>query len=683
NLDLSDIDSVDPTLEAATLHKFDMHLYKSSLNETHVKWLIKCYKILEELHPRIVPKGVTMDELPNDAIGLYVHHFQQGGLRVAVGALLPPGAAVETHLTLPANRLESIPPKTRDIETVEIPCKKVLAEKEKKAEVTIAIKVDDDAPAKKVIGKRRVRGDHSKPLETLANEEHISDSAYAARLNALRNQNDEHGSPYHEVVHENVDEHAVDGGGQGAEDLVNEGNGDNTGRLSRLRTQPSPANQSGRHIDSVAKPAHFLDKKGAKNLTADHLSRLENPYENVLDPKEINETFPLEMLSMVTFRGDSSAPWFADFANYYAGNFIVKGMTSQQKNKFFKDVKHYFWDEPFLFKIYADQVIRRCVHGKEALDILEAYHNGPTGGHHGANLIAKKARSRLHEGTNIFSWPSIICRNGLKRKRSPPMTPELFVMLKYEVTHRLSTAYHPQTSGQVEVSNYGLKRILERTIDENRASWFLALGWHLEEIHVTWAHLEKKRTRLRLYTKYLEEPRIQSVEMVANYKLIEQELSLLELEMGQKWGFQQCKVKGVVVVQLQESDKEVTTLTWWPRVDIEAFILHWHSSSAGLLQLASVIEFKLSFQWFHGLFLVLKVLPMQLGKSILALYQALCKFGSPSPPFILLKTCGISLFLGQGSSGGGERSLPIGFDAWGRLVTSWEAWREEKRCTWL
>ncbi|GJT88919.1 reverse transcriptase domain-containing protein [Tanacetum coccineum] len=45
------------------------------------------------------------------------------------------------------------------------------------------------------------------------------------------------------------------------------------------------------------------------------------------------------------------------------------------------------------------------------------------------------------------------------------------VMLKYGVTHRLSTAYHPQTSGQVEVSNRGLKRILERTVGENRASW--------------------------------------------------------------------------------------------------------------------------------------------------------------------------------------------------------------------
>nr|GEY34933.1 DNA-directed DNA polymerase [Tanacetum cinerariifolium] len=138
-----------------------------------------------------------------------------------------------------------------------------------------------------------------------------------------------------------------------------------------------------------------------ENLAADHLSRLEKPYENVLDPKEINKTFPLETLSMVTFCGDSSAPWFADFANYHAGNFIVKGMTSQQKNKFFKDVKHYFWDDPFLFKIYADQVIQRCVHGKEALDILEACHNGSTGGHHGANLTAKKI---FDAG---FFWPTI------------------------------------------------------------------------------------------------------------------------------------------------------------------------------------------------------------------------------------------------------------------------------------
>nr|GEW44217.1 reverse transcriptase domain-containing protein [Tanacetum cinerariifolium] len=102
-----------------------------------------------------------------------------------------------------------------------------------------------------------------------------------------------------------------------------------------------------------------IDMKGAENLAADHLSRLENPHQNVLDPKEINESFPLKTLNSISSHGNSSTPWFTDFANYHAGNFIVKGMSSQQKNKFFKDVKHYFWDDPFLFKICADQVIRR------------------------------------------------------------------------------------------------------------------------------------------------------------------------------------------------------------------------------------------------------------------------------------------------------------------------------------
>ncbi|GJS42884.1 reverse transcriptase domain-containing protein [Tanacetum coccineum] len=139
----------------------------------------------------------------------------------------------------------------------------------------------------------------------------------------------------------------------------------------------------------------------AENLAADHLSRLENPHQGDLEKKEINETFPLETLRMITFHGDSSTLWFADIANYHAGNFIVKGMSSQQKKKFFKDVKHYFWDDPYLFRICADQVIRRYVHGQEAIHILTACHNGPTRGHHGANYTAKKV---FDSG---FYWPTI------------------------------------------------------------------------------------------------------------------------------------------------------------------------------------------------------------------------------------------------------------------------------------
>ncbi|GKC15732.1 reverse transcriptase domain-containing protein [Tanacetum coccineum] len=98
---------------------------------------------------------------------------------------------------------------------------------------------------------------------------------------------------------------------------------------------------------------------------------------------------------------NESTPWFADFENYHAGNFIIKGMSTQQKRKFFKDVKHYFWDDPYLFRICADQIIRRCVSGHEALEILKACQEGPTGGHHSANLTARKV---FDAG---FFWPTI------------------------------------------------------------------------------------------------------------------------------------------------------------------------------------------------------------------------------------------------------------------------------------
>nr|GFB58216.1 reverse transcriptase domain-containing protein [Tanacetum cinerariifolium] len=128
------------------------------------------------------------------------------------------------------------------------------------------------------------------------------------------------------------------------------------------------------------------DKKGTENLTTDHLSRLENPHKDVFENKYINENFPLETLSKIS---SGSTSWFADFANFHVGNFIIKGMSSKQKKKLFKDVKHYFWDDPF-FRICADQIIQMCVHGKEAYDIVKAFHKRPTEGHHGANFTAKK-----------------------------------------------------------------------------------------------------------------------------------------------------------------------------------------------------------------------------------------------------------------------------------------------------
>nr|GEZ17828.1 reverse transcriptase domain-containing protein [Tanacetum cinerariifolium] len=211
------------------------------------------------------------------------------------------------------------------------------------------------------------------------------------------------------------------------------------------------------------------DKKRAENLAANHLSRLENPREGDLEKREINKTFPLETFGMISFSGDSSIPWFTDIANYHARNFVVKGMLSQQKKKFFKDVKHYFWEDPYLLRICVDQVIRRCVYGQEAVDILTACHNEPTEGHHAlptndARVVIKFLKSLFAR----FGTPRAIISN-----RGTYFCNDQFskVMLKYGVTHCLSTAYHPQTSRQVEVSNHGLEHILERTVGENQASW--------------------------------------------------------------------------------------------------------------------------------------------------------------------------------------------------------------------
>ncbi|GJV62171.1 reverse transcriptase domain-containing protein [Tanacetum coccineum] len=181
------------------------------------------------------------------------------------------------------------------------------------------------------------------------------------------------------------------------------------------------------------------DKKGAENLAADHLSRLVNPHEGDLEKKEINQTFPLETLGIISSHNDSSTLW-----------------------------------------IGGDQVIRRCVHGQEAIDILTACHNGPTKGHHGANYTAKKLFG------SDFYWPANYCdAHDMGIDFMGPFLSSRGNKLKYGVTHRLSTTYHPQTSRQVEVLNRGLKRILERIVGENHASWSDKLDDALWAFHIT------------------------------------------------------------------------------------------------------------------------------------------------------------------------------------------------------
>nr|GEW07466.1 reverse transcriptase domain-containing protein [Tanacetum cinerariifolium] len=91
------------------------------------------------------------------------------------------------------------------------------------------------------------------------------------------------------------------------------------------------------------------DRKRPENVAANQLSRIEN--DESIDDSEVDDNFPGETLMDINTR---NKPWFADFANYLVVDIIPKGMTYQQKNKFFSDLKHYFWEEPYLFKLCSD-----------------------------------------------------------------------------------------------------------------------------------------------------------------------------------------------------------------------------------------------------------------------------------------------------------------------------------------
>ncbi|GKB20606.1 reverse transcriptase domain-containing protein [Tanacetum coccineum] len=131
------------------------------------------------------------------------------------------------------------------------------------------------------------------------------------------------------------------------------------------------------------------DNKGAKNLAADRLSQLENPDLGKLTRAEIRDLFPEERLMAISDKNNE--PWYADYANYLASRVLPFRSTRQEKQKFFSDLRHYFWDEPFMFKQCADRIIRICVVEDEAAQILQQCHSGPSRGHHGIATTARKA----------------------------------------------------------------------------------------------------------------------------------------------------------------------------------------------------------------------------------------------------------------------------------------------------
>jgi len=119
-------------------------------------------------------------------------------------------------------------------------------------------------------------------------------------------------------------------------------------------------------------------------------------------------------------------PWFADMTNYKATKFIPEDFTWQQRKKFLHEENHYVWDEPYLFKIGVDNLLRRCVDNEEAKKILWQCHNSPYGGHFNGERPPQKyfnlvsiSRHCSKMPTNIASLEMIVkdpdqCQSGMK-----------------------------------------------------------------------------------------------------------------------------------------------------------------------------------------------------------------------------------------------------------------------------
>ena len=96
------------------------------------------------------------------------------------------------------------------------------------------------------------------------------------------------------------------------------------------------------------------DRSGFQNLVADHLSCLEHIKS---DSTPINDAFPLDRLQEIS----EVVPWYAPIANYLVSRTFPPNFSKHQKDKLKSESKYYIWDDPYLWRCGADQVIRRCV----------------------------------------------------------------------------------------------------------------------------------------------------------------------------------------------------------------------------------------------------------------------------------------------------------------------------------
>ena len=122
-------------------------------------------------------------------------------------------------------------------------------------------------------------------------------------------------------------------------------------------------------------------------MVEDHLLRLESS-DNEASQVHINDCFLDEQLLALSHVDWTS--WFANIVNYLVAGIIPLDLTSQQKKRFFAELRHYFWEDPILYRHYVDQMIRRCIPESEMRAILLHCHSLECGGHFSRQSISCK-----------------------------------------------------------------------------------------------------------------------------------------------------------------------------------------------------------------------------------------------------------------------------------------------------
>ncbi|KAA3466446.1 Retrovirus-related Pol polyprotein from transposon opus [Gossypium australe] len=140
------------------------------------------------------------------------------------------------------------------------------------------------------------------------------------------------------------------------------------------------------------------DRKGTRNQVVDHLSRLEagNEDDNI---NLIKDDFP-DVQSLIA----KALSWYPDIVNFLVSGLLPHDLNSQGNRKFLNDARLYYWDEPYLYRQCAYQIIRRCIPDEEMNNVLQHCHSALYRGHFGGVRTVVKEKTKHWHDKRIMPW---------------------------------------------------------------------------------------------------------------------------------------------------------------------------------------------------------------------------------------------------------------------------------------